>query len=181
MEGMRRVTRGAGTTPSRTRARRKEALVNLRGRWWLVVSMVVGLALVAASCGDDGAGDGAGDGAEPGNAGAIGAALADYSIALDSSSASAGEVIFDITNDAEQIHEFVVLKTDLAEDALPTDDAGDVNEAGDPGIELIGEVEDIEGGATASLTLSLDAGSYVLICNLPGHYGQGMYTGFSVE
>jgi hypothetical protein len=84
--------------------------------------MVVVLALVAAGCGDD-------DEPEAGNEGAVTATLADYSIALGSESAPAGDVIFDVTNEANQIHEFVVLKTDLAEDALPTDDAGNVNEA----------------------------------------------------
>jgi uncharacterized cupredoxin-like copper-binding protein len=148
--------------------------VDLRGRWWLAVSMVVVLALVAAGCGDD-------DEPEVGNEGAVTATLADYSITLGSESAPAGEVIFDVTNEAEQTHEFVVLKTDLAEDALPTDENGDVDEAGDPGIELIGEIEDVEGGSTQSLTLGLDAGAYVLICNLPGHYQEGMHTSFSVS
>lgn len=149
--------------------------MNLRGRWWLAVSMVVGLALVAASCGDDDGGDGtAADGT-------VSATLADYSITLDQNSAPAGDVTFEVTNEAEQIHEFVVLQTDLAADALPTDDAGDVNEAGDPGIVLVDEIEDIEGGATPTLPVTLDAGSYVLICNLPGHYAEGMHTGFTVE
>jgi len=149
--------------------------VNLRGRWWLAVSMVVGLALVAASCGGD---DDGGDGAA--TDGTVSATLADYSITLDQSSAPAGDVTFEVTNEAEQIHEFVVLQTDLAADALPTDDAGDVNEAGDPGIVLVNEIEDIEGGATPTLAVTLEAGSYVLICNLPGHYGQGMFAAFSV-
>lgn len=150
--------------------------MNLRGRWWLAISMVVGLALVAASCGGD---DDGGDGTAVD--GTVAATLADYSITLDQSSAPAGDVTFEVTNEAEQIHEFVVLQTDLAADALPTDDAGDVNEAGDPGIVLVDEIEDIEGGATPTLAVTLDAGSYVLICNLPGHYGQGMFTAFSVE
>lgn len=149
--------------------------MNLRGRWWLAVSMVVVLGLVAASCGDDDGGDGtAADGT-------VSATLADYSITLDQNSAPAGDVTFEVTNEAGQIHEFVVLQTDLAADALPTDDAGDVNEAGDPGIVLVNEIEDIEGGATPTLAVTLDAGSYVLICNLPGHYGQGMFAAFSVE
>ena len=88
---------------------------------------------------------------------------------------------FDVSNEAGQVHEFVVLQTDLAEDALPTDENGDVDEAGDPGITLVDEIEDIEGGATASLDVTLDAGSYVIICNLPGHYSQGMHTAFTVE
>ncbi len=153
--------------------------MNLRGRWWLAVSMVVGLALVAASCGgDDDGGDG-GDGAA--TDGTVAATLADYSVTLDQSSAPAGDVTFDVSNEAGQVHEFVVLQTDLAEDALPTDENGDVDEAGDPGITLVDEIEDIEGGATASLDVSLDAGSYVIICNLPGHYSQGMHTAFTVE
>ena len=99
---------------------------------------------------------------------------------LDPGSAPAGDITFDITNDAEQTHEFVVFKTDLAADQLPTDENGDVDEAGE-GVEHVDEVEDIEGGSTQSLTVNLDAGSYVLICNLPGHYGQGMHAGFTVS
>ena len=93
---------------------------------------------------------------------------------------AAGDLTFDVTNDAEQTHEFVIFKTDLAEDALPTDDDGDVDEAGE-GVELVDEIEDIEAGATESLTVTLDAGSYVFICNLPGHYGQGMHTSFTAS
>jgi hypothetical protein len=64
----------------------------------------------------------------------------------DPDSAPAGDITFDITNDAEQTHEFVVFQTDLAEDQLPTDEDGNVDEAGE-GVELVDEVEDIEGAA----------------------------------
>ena len=106
--------------------------------------------------------------------------LADFTITPEESSASAGELTFDVTNDAEQTHEFVVFKTDLAADALPTDDEGLVDEAGE-GVELVDEIEDIEAGSTQSLTVNLDAASYVFICNLPGHYAQGMHASFSVS
>jgi uncharacterized cupredoxin-like copper-binding protein len=112
--------------------------------------------------------------------GGIGVTEADFTITPDPTSAPAGEVTFDITNDAEQTHEFVVFKTDLAPDALPTDDEGNVDEEGE-GVELVDEVEDISGGSSQSLTVNLDAGSYVLICNLPGHYSQGMHAGFTAE
>ena len=132
----------------------------------IVVPAAALLGVVTTSCGGDGG---------------IGATLADYTITLDESTGTAGEITFDVTNDAEQTHEFVVLKTDIAEDALPTDDAGDVDEAGDPGIELVDEIEDIAAGDAPSLTVTLDAGSYVLICNLPGHYRQGMHSSFTVS
>ena len=114
-----------------------------------------------------------------GGGGGIGVSLTDNSVSPDESSADAGEVTFDITNDAEQTHEFVVFKTDLAPDQLPLNEDGDVDEEGE-GVEHIDEVEDIEGGSTESLTVNLDAGNYVLICNLPGHYRQGMHASFTV-
>ncbi|MET0799603.1 MAG: sulfocyanin-like copper-binding protein [Actinomycetota bacterium] len=114
------------------------------------------------------------------DSGGVGVTEADFSITLDESSAPAGDVTFDIQNDAEQTHEFVVFKTDLAPDALPTNEDGDVDEEGE-GVEHIDEVEDIAGGSSAELAVNLDAGAYVLICNLPGHYAQGMHTEFTVE
>ena len=136
-------------------------------RRWLVVPMILGLALVTAGCSSD-------------DEGTVAVTVADFSVSADPDSAPAGDITFDISNDAEQTHEFVVFKTDLAEDQLPTDEDGNVDEAGE-GVEHIDEVEDIEGGSTQSLAVNLDAGSYVLICNLPGHYAQGMHAGFTVS
>ena len=131
-----------------------------------VIPAIAALMFAAGSCGGDDGG--------------IGATEADYSITLDESSASAGEVTFDVTNEAEQPHEFVVFKTDLAEDQLPTDDEGNVDEEGD-GVELVDELEDIAPGDEPSLTLDLNAANYVIICNLPGHYKQGMHASFTVS
>ena len=131
-----------------------------------VIPAVAALTLAAGSCGGDD--------------GAIGATEADYSITLDESTAPAGEVTFDVTNEAEQPHEFVVFKTDLAEDQLPTDDEGNVDEEGD-GVELVDELEEIAPGDEPSLTVDLDAADYVIICNLPGHYKQGMHVSFTVS
>ena len=135
-------------------------------RRWLAVPMILGLAFVSAGCGG-------------GDEGGVSATLADFSVTLDSNSAPAGEVTFDVSNEAEQTHEFVVFQTDLPEDQLPTEN-GDVDEAGE-GVTLVDEIEDIEGGSSQSLTVNLDAGSYVLICNLPGHYQQGMHASFSAS
>lgn len=143
-----------------------------------VLPLVAVLVLVGASCSsDDGGGTAATGGT--GGGGGVGTTLADYSITLDSTTLSAGEVTFDVTNDAGQVHEFVVVQTDLAEDALPTDDTGDVDEASTE-ISPVDEIEDIEAGAQTSLTVTLEAGSYVALCNLPAHYGQGMHVAFTV-
>jgi uncharacterized cupredoxin-like copper-binding protein len=134
------------------------------GRTLAGVASVATLVFVFTACGGDGG---------------LGVTESDYKIELDENSAPAGETTFDIHNDAEQTHEFVVFKTDLAPDALPTDENGDVDEEGE-GVTLVDEVEDITGGSTEHLTVNLDPGKYVFICNLPGHYRQGMHTAFTV-
>jgi len=39
---------------------------------------------------------------------------------------------------------------------------------------------ELEPGKWGSLTVTLPPGKYLLICNLPGHYGAGMSTEFAV-
>ena len=70
-------------------------------------------------------------------------ALTTYKITLSTASAKAGEVVFHVHNDAvDQVHEFVVFKTDLPEDQLPLTSEGIVDEEG-AGITFIDEVEDV--------------------------------------
>jgi uncharacterized cupredoxin-like copper-binding protein len=137
-----------------------------RARALLVLVSVAGLALPLAAC--------------SGGDGGVAATEQDFTITLEDTELPAGETTFDISNEAEQTHEFVVIKTDLAADQLPTDDSGDVDENGE-GIEPVDEVEDIAAGSTESLTVNLDPGNYVVICNLPGHYRQGMHQAFTVS
>jgi uncharacterized cupredoxin-like copper-binding protein len=124
------------------------------------------LTLTAASCG--------------GGGNAVGATLEDFSITLDTDSVTAGSVSFDITNNGPSVHEFVVFATDLPEDQLPTTDEGTVDEEGQ-GLELVDEVEDIAVDANPTLDVNLDAGPYVVICNVPGHYQQGMHASLTAE
>jgi len=102
-------------------------------------------------------------------------------------STAAGEVTFTATNEGpDDVHEFVIFQTDLAPDALPTGEDGSVDETGE-GLELIDEIEDIAVGDAPTLTVSLDAGNYALICNIydatedEAHYQEGMFVGFTVE
>lgn len=118
----------------------------------------------------------------------VNAELREFAIELDKSSAPAGKVTFMIQNTGEDVHEFVVLKTDYAPDKLPRDADGDADEEA-KGIVNVGEIEEIDPGKSAELTLDLDRGNYVVICNIATlengkvehHYPLGMYTGFTVE
>ena len=88
---------------------------------------------------------------------------------------------FQINNAGTVVHEFVVMKTDLAADKLPIDTSKGVVSEETSGLTVIDEVEDIAIGATPSLAVTLPAGHYVLICNLPGHYAGGMHADFTTN
>jgi uncharacterized cupredoxin-like copper-binding protein len=140
----------------------------MRKLWWVLGSMAVA-SLAFTGCGDDD--DDSADGE-------IGATLEDFEITLDEDSAPAGSVTFKVDNKGPSVHEFVVFKTDLAVEELPTDDVGDVAESDE--FAPVDEIEDIAKGAKPSLTVDLDPGSYVIICNIAGHYRQGMRVAFTV-
>jgi len=98
----------------------------------------------------------------------------------------AGQVTFAAGNNGTFIHEIALVKTDLAPDQLPRDDEGLFDERGQ-GVQFVDEVEDIDPGTTAKLSVDLDSGSYVLLCNKPAesgdpqsHFQHGMYSKLTV-
>ena len=146
------------------------------------------LALVLAACASD-AGSSDGGGATSGADGAtsVDITLQEFSVLPSVDSAPAGEVTFNVTNDGpEDVHEFVVIATDLDAGDLPTDEHGAVDEDGE-GIEVVDEIEDIPVGETQQVTVDLAAGTYVLVCNIydededEAHYQTGMHTNFEVS
>ncbi|MEK6328795.1 MAG: hypothetical protein AABM66_14915, partial [Actinomycetota bacterium] len=126
-----------------------------------LILSVIGL-FVIAGCSSPGSS--AGTSAAAGNT--VNVTLQEFSVLPDKDEVSAGSITFATTNEGpDDVHEFVVIKTDLAAGDLPVDANGAVDEAG-AGMEVIGEIEDIAVDASLSVTLDLTAGSYVLICNI---------------
>jgi uncharacterized cupredoxin-like copper-binding protein len=93
--------------------------------------------------------------------------------------AKAGVVTFKVKNDSKDtIHEMIVMFLADPTKPLPYIDADqrvDEDKAGDKG-----EVSELDPGKSGSLTVSLKAGKYLLICNVAGHYAAGMWTEFTV-
>jgi len=158
-------------------------MVGRARRAWVLVAGVAALTLVGAACSSDDEGGGGGDAGGT----TVAVTLQEFAVGATPASAPAGSITFEATNNGpEDVHEIVVIKTDLAPDALPTNADGSVNEVGE-GIEPIDEIEDIPVGETQDLTVDLEAGNYVLICNIyeeaeqESHYQEGMRTAFTVE
>ena len=112
--------------------------------------------------------------------GVVNVSITEFAITLDATSAPAGSVTFNITNNHLRTraltHEFVVIRTDLAVDALPTG-GGQVDESA---LEVLGRTGRLEEGASELLTLELTPGAYLLICNILAHYGRGQRAAFTV-
>jgi uncharacterized cupredoxin-like copper-binding protein len=119
--------------------------------------------------------------------------LTTYTLTLSSNTASAGKITFHVTNNAtDQNHEFVIFKTDLPEDQMPMKDSGDgkgtmqIDEEG-AGVTHIDEIpdSDLTPGASKDLTVDLQPGRYVIVCNLvvngTSHFAQGMHAVLTVK
>jgi hypothetical protein len=113
--------------------------------------------------------------------------LFEWSIDPDVASIAAGSITFQADNSGLLTHELKIVRTDFAVSELPTMDDGSVDEDADD-IEVVGALLDIGDGRSDSGTFDLEAGSYVLLCNIVTetdsgaevHYKLGMVAGFEV-
>jgi uncharacterized cupredoxin-like copper-binding protein len=107
--------------------------------------------------------------------------LADFSIDLSTDSVTAGELTINAANSGPSTHEIEVFSVPEGVDVGAIEIVDDVADVDSAGLELVDEVDDIVAGSSSELTLSLESGSYAVICNLPGHYGEGMHASLTVE
>jgi hypothetical protein len=159
----------------------------------VLLATLAGGLLFAAACGgdDEKTGNGAATrttaaGGSP-EAGTVNVTLREYSITVEPESAEAGRITFRVTNEGpNEFHEFLVFKTDIPADELPTQPDGALDEEG---LDMIDELPEFRVGETHELDVDLEAGKYVLACNLGEetggqeeiHFKNGMRAGFTVE
>jgi uncharacterized cupredoxin-like copper-binding protein len=122
--------------------------------------------------------------------GPVAATLKEWQISLSSTNIKAGAITFNVTNNGDKEHEFVIRKTDLQSDKLPlnadgsgevSEDAPELTEVGDPS-----ELAEIKSASTdRTITVTLQPGHYVVFCNLHVedlvHYQKGMHVDFTVK
>lgn len=127
-------------------------------------------------------GPGWGGGAGPGWGGMMGRGqgmMGMMSIRTDQATVKAGEIHFAATNWSRgMIHEMLVIAVDNPNAPLPYDyGTGEVPEKQ---VKVLGEISELQPNASGSLDLKLAPGSYLLLCNVPGHYAAGMVTPLTV-
>jgi uncharacterized cupredoxin-like copper-binding protein len=97
----------------------------------------------------------------------------EFKLTRKPTSITGGKVIFKVKNVGTLDHELVVLKTSIAPSKLKVKNEKAV-ETG-----RVGKIT-VKKGKSATLTLTLKKGKYVLLCNVKAHYEAGQFAGFSV-
>jgi uncharacterized cupredoxin-like copper-binding protein len=101
------------------------------------------------------------------------------SIRVDKPTVKAGPVTFDVTNWSRSIvHEVLVISVDNQAAPLPYDYAQ--ARVPEEQVKVLGEAEGLQPNASKTFEIALTPGSYLLICNVAGHYAAGMVAPFSV-
>lgn len=97
----------------------------------------------------------------------------------DHSSVKAGTIHFDVTNWSQSLlHELIIVPVDNPHATLPYDYAK--AKVAEDQVKALGDTGDLQPGASYAFDLALAPGTYLLFCNVPGHYAAGMATALTV-
>jgi uncharacterized cupredoxin-like copper-binding protein len=100
-------------------------------------------------------------------------------ITLDVTSVPAGMVTFNVSNDSKDlVHEMVISPIASVDAALPY--LKDENKIDEDAAGHVGEVAELDPGKTGTLAIDLQPGLYLLYCNIPGHFVNGMWSVLTV-
>lgn len=111
--------------------------------------------------------------------------LREWSIAPSATSAKAGVITFNVKNEGPaNNHEFIILKTDTAPEALPTLSDHSLNESA-RGITSPGESSELGVGKAQVVRVNMTPGKYVFVDNIVErglvHWEKNAYATFTVQ
>jgi uncharacterized cupredoxin-like copper-binding protein len=103
-------------------------------------------------------------------AGQVSASMGDMWIRPSASSHAAGKITFAVSNQGQMPHWFAIVKAPAKIDSSGAPQAATI----------IAKSSELNPGASEAVTASLAAGSYELVCLMPGHYAAGQHSPFTV-
>lgn len=108
------------------------------------------------------------------------AEVKEWEITLSDVSTATGEVTFSLTNAGNIPHEFIVVRSEISGEELRSQIDPATSRLNEDGLDAVGEQSEFSPGETKMLTLSLEPGNYVALCNVAGHFGSGMHADFEI-
>ena len=94
-------------------------------------------------------------------------------VRVDHPTVKAGTIHFDVTNWSQgMLHEMIVVAVYNPQATLPYDYSQ--AKVVENQVKVLGETGDLRPSASYAFDIDLKPGSYLLICNVPGHYAAGM-------
>jgi uncharacterized cupredoxin-like copper-binding protein len=121
--------------------------------------------------------------AQPFAASDVAVNLTEYKVGLPATTLAAGTKNLGITNAGTMPHELLVFHPDASINpaSLPVGSDGNVSEDA-PGINKVSDGDNLDPGKSQTRDIDLtQPGTYVFVCNLPGHYKLGMWTTVTVH
>lgn len=108
------------------------------------------------------------------------AVLSEWSVATPTT-ITTGKHTFAIQNSGGIPHELLVFKSALDVSKYPVDATGDIVEDG-AGITLLSDGENVDPAGSQSRVIEFTTpGTYVFVCNIPGHFKHGMFAVVTVS
>jgi uncharacterized cupredoxin-like copper-binding protein len=120
-----------------------------------------------------------GDSTEEETSNKIVGSVQEWKVKISAASAIAGDVTFAIANFGTVPHEFLVVKTDIPLGEIPLGSNNRFDEEAE-GLEVVDEISEWQPNTAGVLKVALEPGKYQLLCNIEGHYKNGMHAAFEV-
>jgi uncharacterized cupredoxin-like copper-binding protein len=159
----------------------------------VLLAPLLAFAMLVGACGGDDKEEPEGEEPGPGvvtekpaDATQVDITLQEWAVAPGQPSVAAGKIYFLAENKGpEDAHEFVIIRSDLGPLDLPFED----NKVPEDKVDIVDEIEPFAPDSSASITVDLTAGKYLLICNITeeedgeieSHYKKGMVAAFTVN
>lgn len=152
-----------------------QLLCNIAGHYaagmWKTFEVIEGMAPAAPDAGDVTDADAVSND--------VSGSVTEWNVNVDAAKAYAGDVKFAIENRGSVEHEFLVVKTTYEHGKIPVGSENKIDEE-DPGIAVVDEIPEWSAGQSKTLGVTLEPGTYELLCNIEGHYANGMHAAFEV-
>jgi uncharacterized cupredoxin-like copper-binding protein len=112
--------------------------------------------------------------------GAIDGTEKEWEIKISAAKHVPGSITFNLTNNGTIPHEFLVVRTDKTAAELLSDVDPGTDRIDEALLDVIDEQPEYEAGTPGAVTVNLPVGHYVVMCNIQGHYKNGMYADLDI-